>query len=258
MKIIQGDRALLYRIVAALFKSIDLQPTIAELGVLRGDNALQLYGLLQPRHMYLIDAWSTAPFDAYMATNAMRDWVDNISVFEAYYDGPVNSPETFDRIYQAAVRKFHGITNVSILRRPTEEALGYIRQVEPALEFDFVYVDANHEFEKVLDDLMLYTGALSGRGLIQLNDCCFSTAGVRQNLGVLEAVTKFCKLKSFVPIAMANADWTDVLLCRSGSELLPLFDQLVRSNDIAYVELPPQLLGSARVVYGRRANLSFL
>jgi hypothetical protein len=257
MKVIFGDRSLIYQVVSASFKSLGFRPTIAELGVLRGDNAMNLKKILDPSHMFLIDAWSSSAFEHYISTNGSRYWVDNVSAFDQYYHGSVLDPLTFDRIYSLALGKFEADHSVTIYRASTEVAFNEINSTNPNTKLDFVYVDANHEFEKVLDDLMLYSQLLSHDGLIQLNDCCHSPAGIRQNLGVLEAVVKFCKIKQFSPILMTNSDWTDVLLVPERSRHTDIVDQIINTNDISYVEIPPQLIGASTVRYGKRANLSF-
>ncbi|NCX94652.1 MAG: class I SAM-dependent methyltransferase, partial [Gammaproteobacteria bacterium] len=94
-------------------------------------------------------------------------------------------------------------------------------------------------------------------GVIQMNDCCHSKDGLKQNLGVLEATVKFLKMSEFVPVLTTNTDYTDVLLARRNSKLINVIDTIVNVNDINYVEVPSQLLGALTIKSGRRVNPSF-
>ena len=93
----------------------------------------------------------------------------------------------------------------------------------------------------------MYENLLSENGVFQLNDCCFSEAGMKQNLGVLEAVTRFIKMRNFVPIAITNSDWSDLILAKQGNKIIEIIDQNIELLPEKYVEVPDQLLGALRV-----------
>lgn len=94
---------------------------------------------------------------------------------------------------------------------------------------------------------------------MMLNDCCHSVMGTKQNLGVLEALGSFMKRTDFIPVAVTNTDWSDVILVRRNSRLVQLFDVALTNSDVLYVEIPHQLITAARVVYGaQRHNISFV
>lgn len=171
--------------------------------------------------------------------------------------GALSEQSTFDQLYLATKKLFTADDNVSILRQGTKEGRLTISQRYPNLKFDLIYIDASHQFETVFDDLMLYKDLVSDLGCIQLNDCCHSAAGIRQNLGVLEASVKFIKMTDFTPIAITNAEWSDILLVRKGNPLSSAISNSIVSSGVAYVEIPPQLLGNLQVINGVRPNLSF-
>ncbi|MND91494.1 hypothetical protein D3C80_836190 [compost metagenome] len=105
---------------------------------------------------------------------------------------------------------------------------------------------------------MYYQDLLADDGFMLLNDCCHSLQGTKQNLGVLEALSSFLKRSDFVPVAVTNTDWSDVILVRKNSVMLQLVDIAITNSDIPFVEIPHQLMSAARVVYGaQRTNISF-
>jgi len=109
-----------------------------------------------------------------------------------------------------------------------------------------------------LRDLLEWSELCAPDGVLMLNDCCHSPAGVRQNLGVLEAVGAFVKRSPFIPVLLTHTDWSDLVLCRSAGVMELLLDQVVRSIDLRYVEVPHQLLPAARVVQSAHGiNISF-
>jgi hypothetical protein len=105
---------------------------------------------------------------------------------------------------------------------------------------------------------MYYQELLAPNGVMLLNDCCHSPDGVKQNLGVLEAVTSFLRRKDFSPVALTNTDWSDLILARRDSVMEAAIDDAITNSKIPFVDVPSQLLPSARVVYGaQRKNISF-
>ena len=147
---------------------------------------------------------------------------------------------------------------MKIIRSDTEAAAIYLNETEQN-NFNLIYVDANHQYEKVFDDLYNYQKFLaSDYGCFQLNDCCHSDEGVKHNLSVLEASLRFWKIFDFIPLLITNTDFTDVLFAKRGSPIIGLVDTIVSTSDISYVEIPDQLFGSMKIKYGSgKINLSF-
>lgn len=113
--------------------------------------------------------------------------------------------------------------------------------------FDFIYVDANHQYEYVLRDLLYYQHLLSADGVMMLNDCCHSQKGMNQNLGVLEAVGNFMKRADFTPIALTSTDMSDLIIAREGSAVAKALDAAIDASDIGFVEVMPQMLPAAHI-----------
>ena len=259
MKVCSTHRDSLYYVVGAVFNALEKRPVVAELGVLRGENALKLRAALTPERMVLADSWSKESNKAYSPFDQLPPWVSPVDDYEYYYGGSLHDDATWDRLYEECVSKFLDMPEVTVIRSETIGAIDRIREQTGIEQFDFVYVDANHQYEYVLRDMMYYQEMLGPDGIMMLNDCCFSANGTKQNLGVLEALGSFMKRSDFIPVAMTNTDWSDVMLVRRNSVLVQLFDMALSNSDVPYVEIPHQLITAARVVYGaQRHNLSFV
>jgi hypothetical protein len=257
MKVLISNRELIYKVVRACFDHQGTRPWAAELGVLDGRNAEVIDQLLDPEKLFLVDAWSTEAFDDYRSNNQHRPWVNDVDDYAYYFGGSLSEQSTMDRLFDKALKLFEHKPHTTIIKSATVDAKEKISALLGDRKLDYIYVDASHQYESVLDDLMLYESLLGPNGMLQLNDCCYSAQGIRQNLGVLEATLTFMKMADFKPVLLTNTDWTDVLLVRCKSDIDLILDQLVETNDITYVELPTQLLGALRVKVGKRANLSF-
>jgi hypothetical protein len=259
MKICQCDRYFLYAAVAAAFKELGVSPCIAELGVLRGDNALKLYQHLDPSHMYLIDSWSNQIENFYSPFEQLQEWVKPLASYSSYFGGPTNNQSTFDRLYAECQSKFSSMPNVSLIREETMEAAKILLKERPNTSFDFIYIDANHQYEFVLRDLIIYERLVHSNGVLMLNDCCHSIEGMKQNMGVLEAVTNFVKRSDFVPVAITQTDFTDVVLARKGSAFERKINQILMDSRVSFVEIPDSMISAAEVINGQyRTHISFI
>lgn len=258
MKVCITHREAFYQLLHAVFTAYDKQPLVAELGVLRGENALNLYNALNPSHMVLIDSWSPAANDAYSPFDQLPPWVEPVEKYAYYYGGPMYDMATYDKLYEECLNRFSDKDNVTLIRSETIAAIDDIQPRTGIEKFDLVYIDANHQYEYILRDLMYYQNLVADDGFILLNDCCHSVQGTKQNLGVLEAMSSFIKRSDFIPLAVSSTDWSDVILVRKNSIMVQLVDIALTNSDIPFVEIPHQLMPAARVVYGqRRVNLSF-
>ena len=106
---------------------------------------------------------------------------------------------------------------------------------------------------------MTYSEFCSENSIIQMNDCCFSDAGYRQNLGVLEACTKFTKATKWRPVAINLRNWSDLLMVKIDSPIYIAIDLLMNQIDIPYVEVPDSMLGGSKIVSNKNgiASISF-
>lgn len=261
MFVLDLDRTFLYKIASKVlnFRGVK-NPVVGELGVFKGDNAVALHQAFSPKHLVLVDSWSKEPWISYDSINANRPWVAKAIELAFYYGGDPTAQSTHDVIFDEAMEKIAKLSNVDVVRRDSMSAFQELRKRKEIeqFQFDFLYVDASHQYEEVLDDLLSFETLVDPiNGLMQLNDCCHSELGVKQNLGVLEAATKFCKLTDMTPILCVNRDFTDVMFCRRGSQMMSDIARGLDDNGIPYVEVPSDLFGNISIKRGLRPNISF-
>ena len=260
MKIIDQDRQAFFKILSTIYQTNGIVPKIAEVGVLKGKNAIDMYNALNPRKMFLIDSWSAEKIKAAQDSVEHRFWQKkNLSDYEFYYGGPLLEQKTHDAIYKEAQSRFAGRDNVEFVCANSLEGFELLKKNQHT-DFDFIYIDASHYYEQVLDDLMFYKQLLKEDiGCFQLNDCCHSEQGVMQNFGVLEAASKFCKLNDFIPVIAVNRDFTDVILAPRNSSIASAIHETVEGSNAAYVEVPNELFPNLSIKVGTESRgISFI
>src|SRR5437879_1016295 len=124
----------------AVLERLPQQSVGAELGIWRGDFSAQLLKRVRPRTLFLIDPWRYEESEAYRG---------------AWYGGRT-SQKSMDHIHARVQARFareirHG--TVVILRSPSSEAA----QTLAVGSLDWVYIDANHLYQFVLNDLWTYS-----------------------------------------------------------------------------------------------------
>lgn len=264
MKVINEIRSNVYPLVSCALHTLNQNPVIVELGVLRGDNALSLYNAFNPVRFFLVDSWSPFNKNIMHPFEKTPYYINEPDFYSYYYGGPLDQQSTFDAIYDECCQKFNKLSNVEFIKSDSISAIDYYAEwctsnnINSKKSIDVLYIDAAHEYQYVLRDLMYWQDLVCDEGVILLNDCCFSKNGCKQNLGVLEAVTHFVKRSDFYPVLLTNTDWSDVVLVKKGSKISDLISQEVLRSSIRYVEVPHQLLGSMHVVYGKTNNISFV
>jgi hypothetical protein len=119
---------------------------IAEVGVLRGTFAKSLQDALAPSRMYLVDPWQAFP-------------PSEFSDYTSY------SQAKWDAIAASVASRFPPPVNV-ILRMTSEEAAQHV----PDGSLDMVYLDGNHAYEHVAQDLRLWFQKVRPGGFIAGHD----------------------------------------------------------------------------------------
>lgn len=152
------------------------QSTGAEIGVWEGVFSSELMHINPPKKLYLID-----PFL----------YLDQFS--GSAYGNKTMNQATMNEKFKLLKKKFskeekHGI--VEILRKTSKEALKNIADNE----LDWVYIDGNHSYEYVIEDLKNYYHKVKKNGFISGDD--YGTIGW-WNKGVTKAVQEFVSLKDY-------------------------------------------------------------
>jgi hypothetical protein len=243
MYIVDCNRSKIFDILNECYRSSGFRPRAAEIGVLRGDNADEILAKIPLEHLYLIDDWSVDSLADYLMLSKKRRWMRPISSLSGYFGGSVESQETFTKLYAIVCKKFAGRPNVSVIRTNTNKLMELIGTEELPKAIDYIYLDAGHQYEQVLDDLIDCAKWLSHKGIIQCNDVLYGESGLRQNLGVQDAINKFTRFSGFKPILLSAREGGDVLLTRDRR-----FEQLIRTaltrNKLFSLEVPDSFIGA--------------
>lgn len=125
--------------------------TGVEIGTFKGKNAKHIINLLNIKTLYCVDPW-----------------IDN----EYKPNG--------DRIYNEAKQLLKEYDNIDIIRKHSFDAANDIPN-----NLDFVYIDGNHSYNSVAQDINFYYPKLKPGGILGGHDYWAS------ELGVVEAVNEF-------------------------------------------------------------------
>jgi hypothetical protein len=145
----------------------------AEIGVHEGDFSRRILDVLKPRRMHLIDPWQYQTGEEFA---------------EAYYGGKAKGGQTqLDKRYLSVLQRFK--PEIQTGQVEVHRALSNQVAVQfPDEYFDFVYIDGDHRYAAVKEDLELYFNKLKVRGLLCGDD--YGEAGWWSN-GVKRAVDGF-------------------------------------------------------------------
>jgi len=122
----------------------------AEIGVWKGDFSHRILQLRKPAELHLIDPWL-------FASHFPDRW----------YGGAVaRSQADMDAIAQSVVCRFAGSPEVVIHRTSSLDAAARFSESY----FDWIYIDGDHSYQSVLDDLRTWYSKLRSGGYIALDD----------------------------------------------------------------------------------------
>ncbi len=144
--------------------------TGAEIGVYRGGFSRQIFDLCSPAMLYCIDSWE--PYKAYE--------LDSL----CHTNQPDNMEATKNEMKDAIVAK------------RCEVIKGYSSMVAKGwvVPLDFLFLDSNHAYEFVIEDLIAWSPHIKGGGVIMMHDHTDTSAGaIAMKFGVVRACTEFCE-----------------------------------------------------------------
>ena len=139
----------------------------AEIGVLNGEFAEVLIAK-KPKHLTLIDAWATQP-----RTDNCTSAQQNVH----------------DDRYEAVKKKFSQYDNVEVIKSYSHEAARLFEDHT----FDWVYIDALHNYKSVTQDLTAWAPKIKPTGWIWGHDYRTKDFKPKADVQVREAVHDFCK-----------------------------------------------------------------
>jgi len=120
-----------------------------ELGVFEGDHSLEMLRVLEPERLYLIDMWA------------------DIKVSGEGHDYLEYDQENWDRRYLNVVEKYIPYGTVSVVRMSGDQAAKVVPN-----DLDLVYIDANHDYAPVLNDMTKWFPKVRQGGILSGDDYC--------------------------------------------------------------------------------------
>ena len=129
-----------------LLKYMPKNSVCAEIGVWRGDFSNRILHLVSPKELHLIDPWKFQ--SEYPST-----WFGGVKV---------KSQSDMDNIYNQLVKNLAKYQNVIFHRDFSQKAVDDFKDNY----FDWVYIDGNHFYDYVKQDLELYLGKVRTGGFI--------------------------------------------------------------------------------------------
>ena len=114
------------------FSKLDNNKICAEIGVRDGQNAYRIYNVNTPKELYLIDPWET--LEEHWSGNKMT----------------IKQKDNYRKSYENTYNVFKNYNNVFIKKKLSVEAsLDFEDEF-----FDWVYIDGDHRYEHVINDLL--------------------------------------------------------------------------------------------------------
>jgi SAM-dependent methyltransferase len=221
----------------------------AEIGVAQGDYSAVILQAAQPSELHLIDPWSHLEpgSDLLEAPELLSDVGEARVRGEAFSAPPANS--LGDEQYAAVGARFESDPRVRLHRQ-------YSYKAAAAFDdgfFDFVYLDGNHHYEFVLQDLRDFAAKLKPGGLLFGHDFFEDSFAREEHYGVAEAVNTFLKRSDFHFLMLTWDEFSTFCLARrlDGFAGQVLRNVLEGAADV--LELPDALASSYRdKAYKRR------
>jgi hypothetical protein len=235
MYFVMGDRV-------SLIGNIPTKKIWAEVGVYRGDFSRTVLNLCDPTEYYLIDNWHYE-FDDHVPFSVLTE---NYSEFvgKGHWSAFGNDPAAAQEAnYQHVLNLFGKDDRVKIIRKNSFEALASLND----RYFDVIYIDANHQYEYALRDMMEARHKLKPGGLMMLNDCYEGPGGAEQNFGVLAAATTFVKRYDYFFLAMSHGSCADAAMTDDpSSELVKAFLQNLMNSDLTFIGINDAVVPNIR------------
>jgi len=169
---------------------------IAEIGVAEGDFAKEIIEKASPSVLHLVDPWVYIDDEKYQKdSNNVPDDVQQ---------------ERYEKV-QERFRDEIKRNSVQLHRKRSREALDDFRDGE----LDWVYIDGNHTYERVLYDLKNWSSKIREDGFVLGHDFTNGPSAQNMNFGVVEAVEEFLANSEFTFFGLTAGPYPTFVLHRS-------------------------------------------
>jgi predicted O-methyltransferase YrrM len=148
-----------------------------EIGVYEGEHAISMLKYLSIGKLYLIDPYVVR-----------RDLEDNGKLLKKVLDAK-----------EKAQKIFNNYKNIQLIYKPSLDAVRDIKE-----KVDFVYIDGDHSYSAVKEDILNYWQILKKGGVLGGHDVHNATRP--HNIGVMKAVFEFALSKK-LDVYIQGEDW---------------------------------------------------
>lgn len=145
---------------------LGLKGNAIEIGVFEGDYSKEIIKRCKFKMVYLVDPWIEYPQKIYKTSKNVSQKKQN---------------ERYDKV----VSKFKNNSNVKIVKKDSKESLSLFNDDF----FDFIYIDANHDYEYVKGDIVNWCLKLKVGGVLSGHDYIN-----KRHKGVKRAVDEYCSM----------------------------------------------------------------
>ena len=222
----------------------------AEVGVYKGDFSQIVLDTCAPSRYYLIDNWKLDIKEH----NPFEESTENFSAFagrvhwEHYGDDPNAHQE---QNFQCVTKRFADAPNVQIIRERSTDGI----QSLPDAHLDVIYIDANHQYEYALRDMMHASRKLKSGGIMLMDDFYEGPGGYEQNEGVMGAVNTFVKRKNYVYLTATCGSFANVALTDDpSSSFVRQFLENLKDSDFQFIGISDVLVPNLRYKLYRKRN----
>lgn len=204
---------------AQLLRVLPKGGNVAEIGVFRGIFSVQIRRVAQPNILHLIDPWSAESGSGPM-------------------EGPRNE-SAFEEV-QTIFRDDIKSGGVVLHRRYSTD----IAAEFPEGYFDWIYVDAMHDYKNVLEDLISFKNRVKEDGFILGHDFSNSEMSRKRAFGVVRAVREFAMLEGWQLVLLTNEANPSYLLAKTSNDttLPSLRNALINCSAPPPIEIKESLL----------------
>ena len=174
---------------AYIILQLNKNSVIAEIGVWRGDFSFEILKNACPKKLILVDPW--------IYNKDIRGCAPQVKGKE-----PLNQ-KFYDDAKKITIEKFKKIHNATILDKDSKNASKNF----DANSFDYIYIDGEHSYKAVYEDLTLWYPKLKKNGLIfgddfywREDDNSFSVKKAYEEFISKNNIKKWCVFKSQICI----------------------------------------------------------
>lgn len=183
-----------------LLKYLPKHANIAEVGVYKGKFSRKILWGTKPKSLALIDAWDL---------DVIGGHIPNIETHEA------NTFSSYANSLPKKLKIYSPFTKIVSHQSYSVPAANKFKDGE----LNWVYIDADHSYEGVKNDLEAWAPKVDRDGLILGHDFTSQECAVKANFGVIQAVKDFIAENDFVLVFLTTDYFPTFCIARKESEM---------------------------------------